>query len=326
MTMGEAGIHRSTGKTALRGIKRHFDEVITVAIVQLAVRAAAFSPLLLPGMSGGKMPAWICWIAVAALYIAVVIPLRFWAREKMRRIFYTRNAPSRKRNPYKKWLLTGLARYGRGILWGLPFLAGLGYFLYGKSGMSYTDMWQPVQGLARLVGQEPNIGTGGAIAGGLMLVFGLLFAYGWWRDLAVEYMPVRSIGTQKSFHWSRRLRKKHGKELRGNTAVNFLLSLPAVIGAGAVLVPYVMSKVDFSLSMDLIFNLLLRLLRTPLPKMQQVELIGVLVLLYLPLWIFRKTRNAALMGRLMRENAGHHHHEENVEASPEKEHTAHEIG
>lgn len=310
MTMGEISDQGTTGKTAWRGIKRNFDGVTTVAVVQIAVRIAVFAPLLLPKLSGGRLPTWICWIAVAALYTLTVIPLRFWAREKMRRMFFTRNAPNHRREPYAKWMEAGLARYARGILWGLPFLAGLGYFLYGKSKMSFTDMWKPVRALAGLIGQEPNIGAGAAIALGLMAVFGILFAYGWWRDLAVEYMPVRSIGVQKSFHWAQRIRKKHGKEIRGNTAANFLLSLPALIGVAAVLIPYVLRKIDFSLSLDMVANLLLRLLGSPLPKKQLLLLLGVFVILYLPLWIFRKTRNAALMARLMKENSHIHHHEE----------------
>lgn len=329
MSMGEIADHGSTGRNAWRVIKKHFDTISTVTIVQAAVRIAVLLPLLLPRLSGGKLPMWISVACSAALYIAFVIPLRFWAKEKLRRLFFTRNASGHRKNPYQKWLQTGLVRYGRGILWGLPFLAGAGYFLYGKAQMSYTDMWQPVQYLAVLVGKEPNIGTGGAVAVVLLALFAVVFAYGWWRDLPVEYMPVRSLGTVRSLHWSKRIRKKHKKELCGNAVVNILLSVIPAAAAVAVLVPYVLSRVDFSLSMDMVANLLLRLLKAPLPRTQILELLAVLALLYLPLCVLRKVRNAALMGKLMHQHPEHHHHEEENgegENAPERESKAHAIG
>ena len=115
MSMGEIADHGSTGKNAMRAIVKHFDTISTVVIVQIAVRAAILLPLLLPRLSGGRLPMWIAWVCVAALYSAFVIPLRFWAKEKLRRLFFTRNASGRRKNPYQKWLQTGLVRDGRGM-------------------------------------------------------------------------------------------------------------------------------------------------------------------------------------------------------------------
>ena len=159
-----------------------------------------------------------------------------------------------------------------------------------------------MRSLAVLAGQEPNLGTGLLIALVLMTAFGLLFAYGWWRDLPVEYLPVRSLDAGRTMHWSRRIRKKHGGEMLKNTLVNFLFSLPFWIGVAAVLVPYARANVDFSLSMDLVVSQALRLLRSPLPAETLLILGAAALLLYVPFWIYRKTRNAALMGRLIGEN------------------------
>lgn len=330
MTMAEKKTPLSVGKAARRAIRRHFDQVTTVGFVQIVLRVAVFSPLLLTRLSGGKLPAWICWAGVAALYIALVIPLRFWAREKLRRLFYTRNQSAKKRNVYQKWLKTGLLRYLRGILWGLPFLAGAVYFTVFRRILDAKTMWMPIRQLAVLVGREPDITTGGLIALGLMAVFGLLFAYGWWRDLPLEYMPVRSLGPIKSLHWSRRILKKHRGEMRKGTAVNFFLSLPAVIGAVAVLVPYVMKQIDFSLGGEMVLNMLLRLLRSPLPRMILLELAGVAVVLYLPLWGYRKMRNAALIAQLMHENSDHthhhHHHSDTQESAAQESAVQEETG
>ena len=315
MPMGGNINQLPVGKAARRCITRNFDQVSSVAIAQIVLRVLALSPLFLSSALGGKLPLWLSLAFALALYIALVIPMRFWAREKMRRLFYTRNLPQRKRNPYEKWLKTGLLRYLRGILWGLPFLAGFLYFVIGYKTLDAQTFEQPIHFLAMLLNGDPESPTGNVtlalvIIFGLLAVFGLLFAYGWWRDLPLEYLPVRSLGAVKSLHWSRRILKKYRGQMRKNTCVNFLLALPAAVGVGAVLVFYLISKVDFSLSSKVVFNLLLRTLRSPLPRPQLLELGAVLLVLYLPLWVYRKTRNAALMARLMRENAHHIHHTE----------------
>ena len=82
--------------------------------------------------------------------------------------------------------------------------------------------------------------------------------------------------------------------------MNFFLALPAWIGLGAVLVPYALKDVDFSLSPEMVLSQLLRLLRSPLPQNVLLMLGGVVLLLYVPFWILRKTRNTALIATLMR--------------------------
>lgn len=322
MTTGGNQEQLSIRKTAWRGLRKNFGTIATVAFVTALLRAAVFLPLLLCVDFGGKLPTWMGWVIAAAVYIGGAIPMRFWGGEKMRRIFYSRHLNHHQKKIYKKWLKTGLLRYARGILWGLPFLAGMVYFTVFRRTLDAKTFWMPVRNLAVLAGQEANLGTGLLVTLALMTVFGLMYAYGWWRDLPVEYLPVRSLETKKTFHWSRRIRKKHGKEMRRNTFANFFLGLPALIGFGAVLTPYVRANVDFSLSADLMATQILRLLRTPLPTAELLKLAAVAAVLYVPFWIFRKTRNAVLMGRLMRENAhggrsSGHVNEENVTSPAE---------
>ena len=302
MTTGGNQGQLSIRKAAWRGLRKNLNEITTVAFVTALLRVAVFLPMLLCVDFGGKLPMWMGWVMAAAVYIGGVIPMRFWGREKMRRLFYSRHLNRRHKKIYQRWLNTGLLRYARGILWGLPFLAGLVYFTVFRRTLDAKTFWMPVRELAVLVGQEANLGTGLLVTLALMTVFGLVYAYGWWRDLPVEYLPVRSLETKPTFHWSRRIRKRHGKEMRRNTFVNFFLGLPALIGLGAVLTPYVRDNVDFSLSADMMVTQLLRLLRTPLPTAELLKLAAVVAVLYVPFWIFRKTRNAVLMGRLMREN------------------------
>ena len=302
-----------TGKgSVLKTFFRCFPAVCVTGAVLFLGRLAAFSPLLAARSGLLPLPDWQAWTLVFPLYILAVIPLRFWARERLRRLFYTHRHHSHHQSPWPKWLQCGLLRYGRGLLWGLPFLLGAGYFLYGKSNMSYTDMWQPIQNLAALIGKEPSIGVGAPIALALLALAALLFAWGWWLDMPAEYLHVRSLKAGEVFRWSRHIRKNRRGEMIKTALGNALLSLPALIGAGAVLVPYVTEKVDFSLRSDLVFNLLLRLLRSPLPQKQVLALGAVFLLLYAPLFLLRKTRNAAFAARALREHVRAHRQSEDA--------------
>ena len=293
----------SIRRAAWRGIRRNFDAIMLVASVTVALRIAVLLPLMLCADFGGKLPLWLGVAGSVVVYIVGVIPMRFWVREKMRRMFYSRHLNHHKKNVYETWLAAGLVRYLRGILWGLPFIAGIVYFTVFLRLLDAKTFWMPVRSLAVIVGQEPNLSTGLLITVALMALFGLLFAYGWWRDLPVEYLPVRSLETVKTMHWSRRILKKHRGEMVKNTIVNFFLCMPLFIGVAIVLVPYVRANVDFSVSMDILVSQVMRLLQTAPPK-KTVMILGIVVLaLYVPFWLIRKTRNAVLMARLIRENS-----------------------
>ena len=303
MSTGDYQENVSIRRTAWRGIRKHFNEITTVAIVTVLLRIAAFLPMLLCVDFGGKLPTWMGLVAAVTVYVVGPIPMRFWGREKMRRMFYSRHMNHRKKNIFEKWMGTGILRYLKGMLWGLPFLACMVYFTVFLRILDAKTFWMPVRSLAVLVGQEPNLTTGLLITLILIAAVGLLFAYGWWRDLPVEYLPVRSLDTVKTFHWSRRIRKKHRGAMWKNAGVNFILSLPFWIGLVAALVPYVRDNVDFSMSADIVLAQVLRLFNDPLPTKTLLMIGGAVLLLYVPFWIFRKTRNAALIGLLMRENA-----------------------
>ena len=124
---------------------------------------------------------------------------------------------------------------------------------------------------------------------------------GWRRDLPMEYLPVRHLGPGKACRVSAQARKKGKRLLFRTTAVNFLLSLPALVGCAAVLAPYIGEHVYFSGNPQIVLGSLTRLMKTPLPMEQWVELLLVFLLLYLPFLILRKMRNAVAVRRLTRE-------------------------
>ena len=327
----ENGGRTSIGKVTRKGMKRNFDEISKAALVQLLIRAAIIaSAFFLPqgfryllSMEAGssvlklspETAERISAIASAAvsiaLYVFLLIPLRFWARHKIRRVYYRHSSQDKKqRGVYGKWLSTGLLRYLRGLLWGLPFIACMVYFTVMRTILDAPTFNAPIHWLALLLAGNPENGVGNVslawgLIGALIVLFGLLFAYGWWRDLPFEYLPVRSIGTSKTLHWSRHILKRHRREMLGNTCINFLLSLPAILGFGAVIGMYALDRVNFSLSIEMVMAQVRNLVTQPVPQLVLLELLAVFTILYLPFCIYRKCRNGAMMARCMRSRHSH---------------------
>ena len=301
----------SIGKAARKGLKRKYDEISKAVFVLLLIHVAIVVPLFFSESAGGRFPDIMAAAASLAVCVFGLIPLRFWARQKIRRVYFKHSDHTKiHAGAYSRWLSTGFLRYFRGILWGLPFIACMVYLTVFRTILDGSTFEMPVHWLAMQLAGNPENGTGNVnLAVTLIAVaialFGLLFAYGWWRDLPFEYLPVRSIGALKTLHWSRRILKKHRKKMLGNTFVNFLLSLPAILGFGAVLGMYALKNVNFSHGVMVSLTQLRKLFTQPMPRNVLLELLAVFAVLYLPLCVYRKCRNAALMARAIR-GSGHH--------------------
>lgn len=291
----------SVGVAAWRACLAHPGEVAALAAQQVLARLLALLPLLLPGRF---LPAWAAYLLAGLMVCLLVLPARFRAGEQLRYCSAPRQEKPRGGRPCLRWLRSGLARGGLGCLWGLPFLSCVGYFLYGKANLPFNAMWMPVQQLARLRGREPGLAAGLPVAGALVAVFAALFAYGWWRLLPMEYLPVRHLGWKKSRFFCHRARVRGRGALVNNTLVNALLTLPALAGFTVVLGRYVLSRISLSSSPELILASFMRLMRQPLPREEVVALAGVFFLLYLPLAIYRKMRCAVVVRRLTKECSG----------------------
>ena len=293
--------HSATvSQAAWRGCKKHGGKLLALMLGQALLRALALLPLFFSDRLE-SVPAWAPFAASALMYLLLVLPLRFFAGERLRYYSAPRLNSPRGGKPWANWMAAGLVRCARGMAWGLPFLFCVGYFIYGMKYLPFNKMWQPVQNLAQLVGQEPSLITGMIIAGIATVIFAVIFAWGWRRDLPMEYLPVRHLGPGKACRVSAQARKKGKRLLLRTTAVNFLLSLPALVGCAAVLAPYIGEHVFFSGNPQIVLGSLKQLMKTPLPMEQWVELLLVFLLLYLPFLILRKMRNAVAVRRLTRE-------------------------
>ena len=322
----------SIGKAARKGIGRHYDEISKAVFVQLLIRAALIAPLIFCKSMGGRLPDMLAAVASLVVFVFFLIPMRFWARQKIRRVYYRHTSKDKIHvGAYMKWLSTGLLRYFRGFLWGLPFIACMVYLTVFRTILDGPTFEMPIHWLAMQLAGNPENGTGnvnlavGIIAAAVAL-FGLLFAYGWWRDLPFEYLPVRSFGAVKTLHWSRHIYKHYRKDMIGNVCVNFMLSLPAILGFGAVLGMYAMDNVNFSYGITVTMPQIRRLFTQPVPRLVLLELLAVFAVLYLPLCVYRKCRNAVLIARKMRHRHSHsdaHKAEQternDAEAAPQEE-------
>ena len=306
MSAYDNGSKTSIDKATRRGLKRNFDEISKAVFVLLLIHVAIAAPLFFCESLGGMIPDYTAAGISLAVCVFLLIPLRFWGRQKIRRAFYRHTTQDKKHSgAYTRWLTTGILRYIRGILWGLPFIACVVYLTVFRTILDAATFEMPVHWLAMWLAGNPENGAGNVnLAVSLIAIaialFGLLFAYGWWRDMPFEYLPVRSIGALKTLHWSRRILKKNRKKMLGTTFVNFLLSLPAIIGFGTVLGLYALDNVNFSYGVTITMTQIRKLFTQPVPQMVLLELLAVFAVLYLPLCIYRKCRNAALMARAIR--------------------------
>ena len=281
----------TVGQAAWRGMKAHPGEITLVAAEQVLLRLAVLCPLAAQARWQEHLAAfpWAMPALSLLLYVFLLIPLRFRAGEMLRYFSGPHQPRPQGGRPYRHWLQAGLARYGRGLLWGLPFLLTAGYFVYGWSNLPFNVLWMPVLALTL------------PISAALIVLFALLLVFGWWWDLPAEYIPARHLGARKTFLFVRRARKIGRRQLMKNALINLLLCLPAAAGFAAVLVPHVLQGLSASSNVQLVIASLLRLLRTPLTGVQRANLLAVFAVLYLPLCLLRKMRNAVLTRRLTRE-------------------------
>lgn len=297
---GEKG--KKTGR-AWQAFRAHPGVIIRQTLLQLLLRAAGMGALLagLRGAFSPEIPSALWYVLAGMIYVFAVIPLRFWAGEVFRaccdagdNAIGVLRMPGR---PYGVWLRAGLMRIGRGLLWGMPFITGLALFLYGMEYLPFNQLGRIVKGFS-LPFLEPTTLRGMLTIGFLLLAFLLLFAFGWQRDLTMEYLDVRTLGAGKALQRTAALRRAMQGRLGRHTAGQLLLMLPGIAGIAAALLPYAASRLSGGGDILTVLSRLLRLMKQPLPAAQIGHLAVALLLFYVPFCITRKLRNAALTAAL----------------------------
>lgn len=292
----------SVGRAARRALWARGGKITWIMLSQVLLRLPALLMLVLfiRQLPFFFLPAWGWLIPWTLMNLFLVLPLRFWAGSALRACAAP-GLPPERHFPYGAFFRCALMRYARGLLWGLPFLAGAGLFLYGMEYLPFNTMGGYIQRFAALLGVEPTLDRGLIVVFALLLLLAAGFALGWRRDMPMEYLPAGRLGARGVCRCARKVRFRGRGMLARNTLVNFLLSLPALMGGLAVLLPYAAGNLRVTGNKLMLLQSVMRLLKAPLPGKELLMLALVFLLLYLPLCALRKTRNAALVRRLSRE-------------------------
>lgn len=294
----------SVGRAACRALRRHALPLAGIFLAHAALRALALAPLYLWQQEAELGPLLGArWALIsAAAYLFAVFPLRAWTGERLR--FYSApRVPRPQRTPYWKYFSRQLLRFARGLMWCAPFLMLLGVFLYAMNNVPLTTVRDYVKRLAALgavFGAEASVNLGVAIYFALTVFFGLIAAFGWWRDMPMDYLPVAPLGLRAAGRYAAKTRLRSRGDMAKNLLANALLSLPALLGAAAALLPYLREKLNVSDRLTML-QAALQLFKRPLPGRECLLLAAAFLALYLPLCALRKLRSATLVRRLTRE-------------------------
>lgn len=234
----------------------------------------------------------------ALLYIFVLFPARFAMGESMRWMAAGKKMPAVK-GKYAMRFKAGLMKLGRGMLWGLPFLLALSLFLYGMEYLPYNNLGRILQKFVLV--REPTSARGLIVVALLLLLLLMLFALGWRRDMAMEYLPAKKLGLKGMRSAAAQARRRGKGKLFQNSFINCILLLPAVAGWLLVLIPYALDNMRSSGNMLRTVQSLLNVLKEPLPFGLFVLLSLLSAVLYMPFFLYRKMRNAVLVQELTRE-------------------------
>ena len=264
-------------------------------IVLQAVLRLAFMLLLYFALTGKDTVTM--GIAAGGVLLLLLMPLRFAIGRLMGD--NSQGIKSAAASCFKR-LWQGIVRFLRGIVFSLPFFGLVGYFLHVFYTQPFNKVGQFVQKFSVLVGKEPSVDTGllGLMAAlAVLLLIGVL---GWRRDLPMEYVrDTAGKSTRELVKATRKVRREGRGKLLWLTVSNLVIALPGLAVFGFVLVPYFSDQLSMAGgNMMMILQLLLDMLKKPLPQEQILQLAGGYALIYVPLHAWRKKRTAKTVRKI----------------------------
>lgn len=286
---------------AARVYRNRFPQVLGLLLIQLLVRALAFSPLLLAlitgnlfGISRDHAPA-IAFLLSLPLYVLLAMPLRFQTGARMASLHGVAREDKVNVHNYFRWLPAALLRFVRAIPFVLPFLAFLVAFYYYMRVPGFNESLLAIGTLGELVGGDYPAGI--AIVGVVGLLTLVLAACGWKRDLAFEHQPVIETGIRESLRAAKAIKGRRKKWLAAIIRINVLFCLPALLGVLAVLGSYMLSLPRLGMLVMDFLNYVSILLTFSFPDQTLYLLLAVLLVLWLPLLPLRKLALSAVLGK-----------------------------
>lgn len=281
---------------------RHFATILLIALGQLLLRAAALAPLfaLVKGVKTpvlGNYSAFI-WAGLSALlYLFLVMPLRYAGYGLIPRKALGMAKPQ---NWYGLYLVASLRRVGVGLLWGLPFIFAVGAWYYAFEYMEFPDFFKVLTTLGNVVGGSFDMGIIVWLLA--IVVFGLVFAFGWWLGLPKDFVPMND-GVSAAFRLAAKLRRKNVGAYLLNALVNMLLTLPSLILFTGIVGLNYLEGLNFAGGAMQAAMQLMGKLSAPLSNTTLLYLGIALVLVHLPLCALRKVRSGVLTCRLYHQAA-----------------------
>ncbi len=253
-------------------------------IVLQAVMRLAFMVFLYLALTGTQTVLFA--VLAAAVLLLGLMPGRF----ALGRLFGGDAAKA----GYGKRVFQGLVRFFHGIVFFVPLIALAAAMVNVLTNMPFNKAGQILQKFSFLVFSAPSADTG---LMGLMVVFlllGLLAAWGWRRQQAMEYVPDTALlSSGELLKKTAAVRKEKRGMLAGVTVVNVLIALPGLAIFAAVMVPYVWSQLSMaSGNLMMMVQLALAMLNKPLPAGQLALLAAAYIVIYVPLHAVRKMRIA----------------------------------
>ena len=285
--------HLSAGKI----IRKNIGKVIGKTLVQLLLRVIALIPLYfaLKGVSipGVEQSAILLCALSGILYLLMVMPLRYLATG------FVWVEKGYEKPAYGTMLAASLRRVSVGLVWGLPFIASAGLWFYAFNGMEMPTFFSILTTLGGIVGGRFDAGIVLWVGG--IAVFALLFAFGWWYNMPKDYAYLGD-GVKAAFRKAGRMRAKNGAKYVGNAIVNMVLTVPSLVIMAAVMGVHYVGSVNLSMGAMAAAQQLMSQLTRPLPAQTMAYLAVALVVVHVPLCVYRKTRNAVLTYKLLAES------------------------
>lgn len=273
-------------KQAGQAYSANMPAIVLQLFLQILLRAAAFSPMIITGITGrfflvkGDHVMAVAFLVSLPLYLLIVMPFRFHFYANLARYLGHAHRDANISN-YGKWLSAGLYRLLRSLPFLLPLIVYAALYYYYMRVADLTRLPLLILDLGALVGGTFSEGT--AILVIISFIAFLIAFFGWRRSLLFECLPVAETGIASAWQRSRMRRTQAAPVSR----INFLLCLPGLIAIGAVLVINLSQDLSGSF-FEKIFSLLPTILNVKFPPTTYYQMLIALIIFYLPLLPLRK--------------------------------------
>lgn len=288
-------------KVALSACLRNAGRLVGLLLLNLLVRGVALLPLILT-LAGHNVFGFprehaipLSLVACVPLYALLVMPFRFFTRSTLSwATGWRETAPVFSGRNFGIWLSAGLLRLLRAFLFLLPLLALTVTFYVYWTMAGFNEFGLIVNDIGALIGGDYVHGM--ALIALAFVLFGVLAVWGWRRDLPLAFQAVDLYGLRPSLKKSRAITRRRFNGLGRTTLINFLIVLPAL----GVLIYFVQDYLRNLMVGDLQWDLstLLTTITTfAFPQEVYVRIAIALVIVYLPLVLWRKAALAVAIGR-----------------------------